>query len=482
MDYSIELEGYDGEQCSEDNNFVGDRSEGEEEINLSYRELHSIGKRAARLRRGSSPPLLLAYNITCGRALSTSHLHDEEEEEEEGEHPIEWWMLLGGEEQAGDSSIQLNLSYKNCSEDYSGDEDQTVKAVEDTWAVSDRDKPGAHHSLPSRYFTAGRSLFCDICKKTGHLAKSCYSQKQKCPTCVLCGLQGHVQRHCGGRPCPSCGLPSHGRSPCERPQVWKQHCQRCGMSGHLSDTCPDTWRQYHLTIGLELPVRPQTDQILRNKKPPAHCYNCSKRGHHGYECTKTRMVSGTFALLPFVCHYDTINDVLQCGSRKQKRAKELLSAGPMPLSDQQHLSEATGRSWERNQPVQGRSRMQQETFGRAGRRKKWPETRREREELKRLRRDAKARREGGLLKRPRRYFDGKVYPADLHGHKQYTPPPKKKGKKKNEAGGKSRKSREAERWKKRGGRKRGYLYPHGDIDTGSERLLSPKHRVRHRKR
>uniref|UniRef100_A0AAQ4PAR9 Zinc finger CCHC domain-containing protein 7 n=1 Tax=Gasterosteus aculeatus aculeatus TaxID=481459 RepID=A0AAQ4PAR9_GASAC len=293
MDYSIELEGYDGEQCSKDNNFFGDRSEGEEEINLSYRELHSIGKRAARLRRGSSPPLLLAYNITCGRALSTSHLHDEEEEEEEGEHPIEWWMLLGGEEQAGDSSIQLNLSYKNGSEDYSGDEDQTVKAVEDTWAVSDRDKPGAHHSLPSRYFTAGRSLFCDICKKTGHLAKSCYSQK-KCPTCVLCGLQGHVQRHCGGRPCPSCGLPSHGRSPCERPQVWKQHCQRCGMSGHLSDTCPDTWRQYHLTIGLELPVRPQTDQILRNKKPPAHCYNCSKRGHHGY--VSERNPSFTFSI------------------------------------------------------------------------------------------------------------------------------------------------------------------------------------------
>ncbi|XP_062416595.1 zinc finger CCHC domain-containing protein 7-like isoform X2 [Pungitius pungitius] len=478
----IELEDYDGELGSKDENFfIGDlnSSEGEEEINLSHLKLHSIGKRAARLGRETSPPLLLTYNITSGRALgnqsptSTSDsLHEEEEEEEEedeSDHPIEKWMLLGGEEQVGDSSIQLNLSYNNCSEE----EDQTVK---ETWAVSDKDKPGADHSLPRRYFTADRSLFCNICNKTGHLAKSCYSQK-KCTTCVLCGIQGHVQRHCGGRPCPSCGLPSHGRRPCERPQVWNQHCQRCGMPGHLSDTCPDTWRQYHLTIGLELPVRPWTDHILKNKKFSAHCYNCSKRGHHGYECTKTRMVSGTFALLPYVCHYDTIDDVLQCCSRKQKRAKELLSAGPL-RSDQQHLSEATGGCWEGIQPVQGRSRMHQETFGRASRRKKWPETRRERQELKRLRKDAQARREGGLLNRSGRYFDDKVSPADLPRHKQYTPPPKKK----NEAGGKSRKSREAERWKKRGGLKRGYLYPHGDIDTGSERLLSPKHRVRHRKR
>lgn len=58
---------------------------------------------------------------------------------------------------------------------------------------------------------------------------------QKYPTCILCGIRGHIQRDCPGRPCTSCGLPSHDLEPCEKPPVWKQHCQRCGMTGHLSD-------------------------------------------------------------------------------------------------------------------------------------------------------------------------------------------------------------------------------------------------------
>ncbi len=71
------------------------------------------------------------------------------------------------------------------------------------------------------------------------------SCQQKCPTCVLCGIQGHIQRDCPGRPCSICGLPSHGFRPCERPPLWNQHCQRCGMTGHLSDVSlsisPQVW-------------------------------------------------------------------------------------------------------------------------------------------------------------------------------------------------------------------------------------------------
>ncbi|XP_029297469.1 zinc finger CCHC domain-containing protein 7-like [Cottoperca gobio] len=480
----------DAEEGSKDDLFFIEdcnSSDGVEEIKFSRQKQHSSCKRADRLSRESSPPLLL-FNITSGRARQLSSRSPtsslEEQDEEDSGQPIEEWMILGGEEQVGDSSIHLNLSYWNSSQDDLGDEDQTVESVKDTWAVSEKDKWGADRSLPSRYFVAGRSLICNICNRTGHLAKSCYYHK-KCPTCILCGIQGHIQRDCPGRRCPSCELPSHRLRPCERPPVWNQHCQRCGMLGHLSDACPDTWRQNHLTIRSELPVRPWTVHTLKHRKFPANCYNCSKRGHYGYECTKRRMISGTFPSLPYVCHYDTMEDVLQCRTRKQKRAKELFNAGSVPLSNQQHLSEATGESGEENQLVQGRSRTKQETCSRAGGRKKWPERRRERREVKRLRREAQARREGGLLGKSRRNFDDEVCPADpfrsaLHGHKQSTPCPQKK--RRDEEAGRSRKSREAERWKKRGGIKRGDLYPHVDADISAENLLSPKQRVRHRRR
>lgn len=161
-----------------------------------------------------------------------------------------------------------------------------------------------------------------------------------------------------------------------------------------------------------------------------------------------------------------------------------LNAGSLPLSDQQS-SEPTGESGGMNQAVQGRSRSE-ETCSRAGRRKTWPEKRRERREVKKLRREAQAKRGGGLLMRSRGNFNDEVCLADhfrstLDDHKQSTPPPQKK--RRDEAGGKrNRKGREAERWKKRGGLKRGDLYPHGDLDIGSENLLSPKQRIRHRRR
>uniref|UniRef100_UPI0037E8EE6E zinc finger CCHC domain-containing protein 7-like n=1 Tax=Semicossyphus pulcher TaxID=241346 RepID=UPI0037E8EE6E len=483
------MENEDVDGSKDDLFFIGEygSSEGEWEIGFSHQKRQDRRKQVSRLTRESSPPLLLAFN-TSGRALedssrSSASSVDLVEEEEDSDQPIEEWMILGREEHVGDSSIQLNLSYWNNSEDDSGDEDQKVKSEKDTWAVSEKDKYGAEKFQPIRYWVPGNSQMCNICNRMGHLAKSCYYHK-KCPTCVLCGIQGHIIRDCPGRPCPSCGLPSHGFRPCERPPFWNQHCQRCGMAGHLSDACPDTWRQYHLTIRLEVPLRPSTTRTLKHKDCPAHCYNCSNRGHYGYECTKRRMVSGTFPSLPYVCCYDTIDDILMHPTRMHKRAKELMSAGSLPLSDQ--LSEPPQESGEENQPGQGRSRTKQEACSQAGRRKTWPERRRERREVKRLRREAQARREGGLSGRSHRNFDDEVFPSDplrspLLGHKKSTPPPQKK--RRDEAGGRrSRKTREAERWKKRGGVKHGDLYPHGDVDISSENLLSPKQRVRHRRR
>lgn len=155
------------------------------------------------------------------------------------------------------------------------------------------------------------------------------------------------------------------------------------------------------------------------------------------------------------------------------------------LSEQQQ-SEPTGESSEENQTAQWKSKRNQEARSRVSKRKTWPERRRERQEVKRLRREAQARREGGLLLRSQGHSDDEACTADplrsaLYGHGQSTPPPQKKMRRDEAGGRRSRKSREAERWKKRGGMKRGDLYTYVDLDSRSKNL-SPKQRVRHRRR
>ncbi|KAM3611968.1 uncharacterized protein V6R79_000173 [Siganus canaliculatus] len=460
--------------------FIEDCSSSEDEEGFDLQKQPVSCSGVSQVNREGSPPLLLAFSNTCRRTLQDRTSEEEEEEEDEEDQSIEEWMILENEEQLGDSSIQLNLSYWNSSEEDSGD--QKDDTFSDTWAVSNKDKYGADQSFPNRYFTPGRSLICNICSREGHLAKRCYYNKPKRPTCVLCGTQGHIQRNCPNRPCSTCGLPSHGLKPCERPPMWNQHCQRCGISGHLSDACPDTWRQYHLTVRLEVPPRPHTVQTRKHRKHAAYCYNCSYRGHYGYECTKRRMISGTSPSLPFVCIYDTRKDMHQHCTRMQKTVKECVNAGF--LLEQQ--SEPTGMSDEEHQTVQTRSRTKQQTCRQLGRRKTWPERRKERREVKRLRREAHTRREVGLLWRSRGDFDDEVRVADpfrapLQSQRQSLPTPDRK-RKAHDVGRRSKKSREAERWMKRGGRKRGNLYPHEAIDICRENLLSPKQRVRHRRR
>lgn len=163
-----------------------------------------------------------------------------------------------------------------------------------------------------------------------------------------------------------------------------------------------------------------------------------------------------------------------------------MSAGQLPLSQQEQLDQKTVDCYKDRPSVHGRSRTKQGVGAHPGTRKTWPERRRERREVKRLRREAQAKREGGLLGKHCCTSDDAVCLADpyrdiLHSQKRSKPPQEKKNKVE-KVGKKSRKSREAERWKKRGGIKPGDLYPNGDISIGSENLLSPKQRVRHRRR
>lgn len=201
-----------------------------------------------------------------------------------------------------------------------------------------------------------------------------------------------------------------------------------------------------------------------------------------------RMISGTFPSLPNVCHYDDLQDILRESVRIQKKDRELTQMGFTPLLMLEKTSKTAGGSGEEDHPAPRSKSL--EAWKEGGRRKTWPERRRERREVKRLRREAQARREGGLQTIKGLGFDVEGHfeePFRSH-NRDPTPPPQKKKMNSQERGRKShsrektRKSREAERWKTRGGMKHGDLYLRDDLGPMDEGLLSPKHRVRHRKR
>ncbi|KAJ8247795.1 hypothetical protein GJAV_G00250620 [Gymnothorax javanicus] len=249
---------------------------------------------------------------------------------------LESWMMLGQKEDESDKTIQLNLTGGASSSD-DDDDDQN-------WSISQKDQeagiynrgPGPRRVL-NRYY-AGKTVTCRSCSKMGHLSKNCPNPKKR-PSCSLCGSQTHLQKACPNRHCNNCGLPGHCFDDCLDQPFWRKRCHRCYMTGHFYDDCPDTWRQYHLTTKTGPMVRPEAEEPPKN---PAYCYNCSKKGHFGFECKQQRMVNKTFPTTPYIAYYDKPEDIRKRENRARRKAEELRSAGFLRLTSGEELGWGDG--------------------------------------------------------------------------------------------------------------------------------------------
>uniref|UniRef100_A0A3B4VJI6 Zinc finger CCHC domain-containing protein 7 n=1 Tax=Seriola dumerili TaxID=41447 RepID=A0A3B4VJI6_SERDU len=243
---------------------------------------------------------------------------------------LENWMILGRGNQEGDQSISLNLE---------GGSDSNTGVSRVYAQIYNKDK-GARIVVPrvsNRYYT-GKNVQCRNCNKTGHLSKTCPEPKKLLP-CFLCGTPGHVVSECPNKHCNNCGLPGHLFGSCSERAYWHKQCHRCSMTGHFFDVS-----------SLQHPTKtgpPVKQHRQDNGRSPAYCYNCSRKGHFGHACTRQKMFNGVFASIPFINHYDTVEDI----KRRQHRLK--LKVKGRSHTDTNICSESTGsvKPWKAKRPV-----------------------------------------------------------------------------------------------------------------------------------
>ncbi|XP_040434276.1 zinc finger CCHC domain-containing protein 7-like isoform X1 [Falco naumanni] len=237
---------------------------------------------------------------------------------------VQSWMLLGAGTDDRDKDIMLNL--EGCPTSVS------EEGVDVDWSICNKDLEaqisnyGSLRHSSMRYYRANKNVTCRNCDRPGHLSKNCPTPK-KVPPCCLCAERGHLQNSCPARFCLNCCLPGHFFRECLERAYWNKHCSRCDMKGHYADACPEIWRQYHLTT--------KPGPIKAASSHPEHsalvyCYNCSQKGHFGYECSERRMHGSMFPTSPFICYYDDEYDIKRRTNRLKRKAAELQEAGLLP--------------------------------------------------------------------------------------------------------------------------------------------------------
>lgn len=250
---------------------------------------------------------------------------DEEESMISESDNVESWMLLGCSADDKDKDIMLNL--EGCGTPI-GEGDTDVD-----WSISNKDLEAQICNYASvrrtsvRYYTADKNVTCRNCGRPGHLSKNCPVPK-KTPPCCLCAERGHLQNTCPARFCLNCCLPGHYFRECLERSYWNKHCSRCDMKGHYADACPEIWRQYHLTTNPG-PIKAASSHSEHSAA--VYCYNCSRKGHFGYECSEKRMRGSMFPASPFIHYYDDECDLKRRANRLKRKIAELQEAGLLPV-------------------------------------------------------------------------------------------------------------------------------------------------------
>ncbi|KAJ2750343.1 hypothetical protein H4S06_004396 [Coemansia sp. BCRC 34490] len=140
----------------------------------------------------------------------------------------------------------------------------------------------------NRYFMEEKEIICRRCHKPGHISKECTTV-----TCMVCGNEGHTSKDCKltGNVCHRCNMRGHIAADCPQQQQNQQRrpgshrdrgraaaCDRCNMRTHHTDECPTIWRRY--VYAGHRPVK------YKDVRP--WCYNCSRSGHFGDDCSVPR--------------------------------------------------------------------------------------------------------------------------------------------------------------------------------------------------